>query len=1183
MKSNKPLSRILSSILWSCLCAVLGLWIPPSAQGQTCTLTWPTNGAVLAVSNNIPAAAVCTPVPDGGSIASVSFLVNGLTAANVIVPPYSVVLSNLNPGTMTVQAVLNDNTGFAIPSDTVTVTVTGPPVPAPTNVFYHNPNLVLWLVASNAITDANGNVTNWADQSGYNNNAESPGEIGYPGNPPTLASNAINGLPAISFESGKFCSLVVPASTLLETTNEITSFVVLSPTTNNGGYFINNGWHSSPVGYYMEVWWQGYEFPGPNCFSLGSGLSGNGGSPYAPNWFSAIGWGDGTTETHVDGNISDPVAQWCIMGFNKVRQTTSGPAVRNATQPSKLGLGGPVTQFFISQFLDGIPNGGPTLVTGPIASIGSPTFIGAHGNSVTNYFFGGQIAELMIFNAALTGTNLDNLQAYLGSKYGIALALPPTDPGPVVSITPTNGAAVPGYTNFFVTVDATPASGTDTTIVSVDLQYLNWYGPLDPFYDISTLTTPPYQWLGSGYNWQETQPYTFTAIATDSRGVTTTTNISLYPVGPPATCVIISPTNGATVAAPASISVTATASEPGFAVTSVTFLANGVPVANLVSPPYTIALNTLNPGTLTLQAILRDNLVYTDSSGFPTVGYATTSAPISVTITGATNTFVGASNLVLWLEASQGVQNSAGNVFGWTDQSANGYSASASVSPPTFVLDATNNEPAISFDASDINYFEVNDATNLAITGDIAGFAVINVPSTNWGDDPVIWFEGGDWGTFGYNNCIPSPNGYYISGSGQPVLARGDGTNYEDVFTGNNSLPASGFAVVGFSVTNGSITQYLNGAFNGAGTASGTFAYADNDQQGLFIGARGCFDGTFLTGDIAELMLFNSSLSGASLTNIEAYLANKYGIGLVAPVPDPGPAISITSPTNGASVVGLSNFVVTASVTPATNADVSAPIVLVQLNGTLANAVTNSTYYWTVLAVPPGPLTLTVTASDNQGVSNSATSTITVAGTGAGNLVRNGGFETGDFTDWTQSTSDDGSSVQGGGVFGNEAKFFNTSPVSISQTLPTTPGTRYEISCYYNDPGADGTEFAIFWNGIELFNLYNVGTDGYWTNIVCEAGVTSNFTALEFQCYNQADVSYLSDIVVFPVSPVSPVLSTARQGASIVIRWPESYSGYNLQSATYLTGPWVPLSGGESNQITVTPSLTQQFYRLVSP
>jgi hypothetical protein len=116
------------------------------------------------------------------------------------------------------------------------------------------------------------------------------------------------------------------------------------------------------------------------------------------------------------------------------------------------------------------------------------------------------------------------------------------------------------------------------------------------------------------------------------------------------------------------------------------------------------------------------------------------------------------------------------------------------------------------------------------------------------------------------------------------------------------------------------------------------------------------------------------------VAELQAYLGTKYGIPLIGATPDFGPAlVSILTPTNGATVVGLTNFVVTATATPGTNAGTPTSIAKMELfvNGAPAGTLTNSPYQWAVYVGSPAPITLTVTATDNQGVANSATCTVT--------------------------------------------------------------------------------------------------------------------------------------------------------------------------------------------------------------
>jgi hypothetical protein len=534
------------------------------------------------------------------------------------------------------------------------------------------------------------------------------------------------------------------------------------------------------------------------------------------------------------------------------------------------------------------------------------------------------------------------------------------------------------------------------------------------------------------------------------------------------------------------------------------------------------------------------------------------------------------------------VTTNANGVIGWVDQSGNNNNAVAPGAEPTLVPDAIGGQPAIAFDAALTNYLQVADSSSLAITGDIAGIAVIAVPAAAWGDDPIIWLEGG-----GAGNCfdLPSPNGLYLSSTGQPVFERGNGLNcyLVDSSTATNPVAASGYAIVGFTMTNGAVTQYLNGTPNGTFMATYNGQYADTDEEPLYIGASGSFDDTFLTGNIAELMLFSSSLGVTKLDNIQAYLGTKYGISLAVPTtppPLPGPAVAILTPTNGSHVPGI--FSVTATATPATNTSIAT--VQLFVNGGSLAALTAPPYQWTVCAGSADPITLTVTATDNQGVPTSSTNTVTPSGPPI-NLVQNGGFETGALDYWTLAGSADSvtfTSVSGSSAFfGNYGLQFEqgggTAGIGyLSQTLPTTPGTMYQISCWF-EPGAEGwvpsTVYGLFvnWSGATLFNSTNFPDT--WTNIQLQASATSTSTVLEFG-YWANEVTSLANIDVFPISPG---LGIARQGTNVVISWVEAYSGYTLQSATNLSGAWVPVSGVVSNQVTVTPSLTQQFYRLAPP
>ena len=86
----------------------------------------------------------------------------------------------------------------------------------------HN-GMVLWLRSDKHVTSSGGTVSEWDDISGSANNATQS----ISGDRPTLTANAINGLPAVTFASGKF--MQIPAG-MANFTSGASIFAVVRPT-----------------------------------------------------------------------------------------------------------------------------------------------------------------------------------------------------------------------------------------------------------------------------------------------------------------------------------------------------------------------------------------------------------------------------------------------------------------------------------------------------------------------------------------------------------------------------------------------------------------------------------------------------------------------------------------------------------------------------------------------------------------------------------------------------------------------------------------------------------------------------------------------------------------------------------------------------------------------------------------
>ncbi|HEY1717245.1 MAG TPA: hypothetical protein VGH42_03000 [Verrucomicrobiae bacterium] len=138
-------------------------------------------------------------------------------------------------------------------------------------------------------------------------------------------------------------------------------------------------------------------------------------------------------------------------------------------------------------------------------------------------------------------------------------------------------------------------------------------------------------------------------------------------------------------------------------------------------------------------------------------------------------------------------------------------------------------------------------------------------------------------------------------------------------------------------------------------------------------------------------------------------------------------------------------------------------------------------------------------------------------------LVQNGDFESGGFSDWIQSGNTNStliatnSSYAHSGIYGAQL-----GPVSslgfISQTLSTTPGQTNFLSLWLDSPdGRVTNEFQVFWNGTNIFDQVNIGAIG-WTNLQFAVVSTGANTVLQFGFRDDPSYLGLDDISVTNVA-----------------------------------------------------------------
>jgi hypothetical protein len=202
--------------------------------------------------------------------------------------------------------------------------------------------------------------------------------------------------------------------------------------------------------------------------------------------------GNGTNAQSVDSATPYPAGRYILGGFEQAGQT-------------------------LSQYLNGNLNGSGA-VTVPLADAGNPLYIGTRADFATK--FGGEMAELVIYNRALSPTERLATGQYIAEKYGLATLLGLANTPPAVAITspaPDQVLQAPGT----VTVTAS-ASDVDGSVVAVQL-----FANGSP---IGTNTTPPYT---ATFNLAHGQPVVFTAVATDNLGASSTSlPVTAYGQGP---------------------------------------------------------------------------------------------------------------------------------------------------------------------------------------------------------------------------------------------------------------------------------------------------------------------------------------------------------------------------------------------------------------------------------------------------------------------------------------------------------------------------------------------------------------------------------------------------------------------------------------------------------------------------
>lgn len=207
----------------------------------------------------------------------------------------------------------------------------------------------------------------------------------------------------------------------------------------------------------------------------------------------------------------------------------------------------------------------------------------------------------------------------------------------------------------------------------------------------------------------------------------------------------------------------------------------------------------------------------------------------------------------LWLKADAGITKDGSDyVSSWADQSGNGNDATQGTGDyqPLWSGNTLNGKPVVVFDG-------INDyLNNISFT--------LNQPMTIF----VVWKcqNLGITGTVLDSYDATDRIVFYQRSDNKTEIYAGVSLNY------SNPSPFSNYILSSTLVNSVNTNIYEEGVLKNTGNAG------SNDMVGYTIGESGIYLSSYLNGDIAEIIIYNTALSDSNRQNVERYLDFKYNI-----------------------------------------------------------------------------------------------------------------------------------------------------------------------------------------------------------------------------------------------------------------------------------------------------------------
>ncbi|MDO8429607.1 MAG: LamG domain-containing protein, partial [Candidatus Daviesbacteria bacterium] len=202
------------------------------------------------------------------------------------------------------------------------------------------------------------------------------------------------------------------------------------------------------------------------------------------------------------------------------------------------------------------------------------------------------------------------------------------------------------------------------------------------------------------------------------------------------------------------------------------------------------------------------------------------------------------------------------------DSSGNNYTTTqgTAANKPTFKTNIINSLPIVRFDGTNDSF----NATSYSAFMNTSNFSFFAVAKTNVSND------GGNHTILGRNHSASGGAwDFGIATNGKVNISTWNGSGTQTQVKGATALGTSSFYIISATDDGTTRTIYLNGTQDNSGTGT---TINDTISTPVTVGVAHGGSAELWNGDIAEVILYNRSLSSTERQTIETYLSNKYNI-----------------------------------------------------------------------------------------------------------------------------------------------------------------------------------------------------------------------------------------------------------------------------------------------------------------